>query len=426
MLITPHKILRKQDKKKRTTMVAVVEAGGEDFLADRRFVSPQAEGILRRLSKCGTGAFGYELHGCEDCSRMFWKGKRCKAGFCPDCGIKRSEDWRKRQEERLLPVPYDQVVIGLPNQLRVLCQENRRVLLNLHMRCSADAIQKHASSKSMYDALPSITQVLHTSDRRMRPYVHTHHLVSRGGWDSEEENFICSDAQDCPLDQALMRRLYLKQMTRTLKRLKRKGELTFNFDQNQALADEPFWKDFLLQLEDAEVYIHSTPCEGGPRQTLAYLARSQQQGVFAHIRLDRLDGTRLAWSYMNKKGGWTQCIDNVRNFLRQLVRHILPKGFNRVRYYGLNSSKGQKNLRRAAALYKQDLEDGLSVPAVHPEPTLTQPKLKTACPYCKSDNTQLLDEFPVKRVRWELGAPVPTPPLLSTFSYRILQRRLEG
>ena len=119
---------------------------------------------------------------------------------------------------------------------------------------------------------------------------------------------------------------------------------------------------------------------------LAYLSRYTHRVAISNSRLISLD----------ERGVTFRCKDYRRNgperyqvmtldageFILRFLLHVLPKGFHRIRHYGLLASAGRKaNLLRARALLavpKPEADRGGTDNASLATPTDTRPR----CPCC--------------------------------------------
>jgi hypothetical protein len=109
---------------------------------------------------------------------------------------------------------------------------------------------------------------------------------------------------------------------------------------------------------------------GGPQQVLDYLGRYTHRVALSNDRLVSFDPTRVRFGYRDSRHGnrrTVMCLAPTE-FLRRFLLHVLPKGFTRIRHYGLLANRTQR-LKLAAA------RAALDVPAA-PPPTLQPEALR--------------------------------------------------
>ena len=152
---------------------------------------------VSRMLSCRTAKLGLHLFGCSNCPTVKVVPHSCKSVFCSSCGKVRTDQWCDELLSDLLEVPYRHLVFTLPWELRLLIQDNRRVLLNVLFRAAADAVLSLsgqgptprgrksqpwlAARRPSRRYLPGLIIVLHTfgSDLKWNP--HLHMIVTAGG-----------------------------------------------------------------------------------------------------------------------------------------------------------------------------------------------------------------------------------------------------
>jgi hypothetical protein len=112
----------------------------------------------------------------------------------------------------------------------------------------------------------------------------------------------------------------------------------------QALADPKRFAAWLRPLYAKDWVVHSKPPFGGPPQVLKYLARYTHRVAISNRRLLKLEAGRLTFRYQDYADAHqpkTMTLDAVE-FLRRFLQHVLPKGFMKIRHYGLLASRQRK------------------------------------------------------------------------------------
>src|SRR5439155_13302084 len=109
-----------------------------------------------------------------------------------------------------------------------------------------------------------------------------------------------------------------------------------------ASARAAWWK--ALYTRDWVVY--SKRPFGGPQQVLKYLARYTHRVAISNSRMEKLDEGRVTFRCKDyADGGRTKRLTlDAEEFLRRFVQHVLPRGFVKVRHYGLLAN-GQRQAR---------------------------------------------------------------------------------
>ena len=176
----------------------------------------------------------------------------------------------------------------------------------------------------------------------------------------------------------LFRRLFL---TRLLE-LHAAGRLNFYGD-NTSLSERRVFVHRVALLRKKNWVVYAKPPFAGPEAVLAYLARYTHRVAISNRRLISLDESGVTFRYKNyRRDGaarYGTMTLSTNEFIRRFLLHVLPKGFHRIRHYGLLASSGRKdNLARARQLLAMPPPTAPTEPVDQGEPPDTRPP----CPYC--------------------------------------------
>ena len=166
----------------------------------------------------------------------------------------------------------------------------------------------------------------------------------------------------------------------------REGQLQF-FGKHARLAERKAFATYLGPSRKVHWRVYCKPPFGGPKAVLAYLARYTHRVAISNHRLIASDHRGVTFRYKDYRadGSARHKIMTLAapEFIRRFLMHVLPKGFHRIRHYGLFASGvRQANLARAREL--------LAAPPRAPEPqtnTTSEPDdaeqlLLKPCPCC--------------------------------------------
>jgi hypothetical protein len=149
-----------------------------------------------------------------------------------------------------------------------------------------------------------------------------------------------------------------------------------------ALAEPSARAAWYAALYATDWVVYSKPPFGGPEQVLKYLARYTHRVAISNARLVELRDGRLTFRYKDYADHHRQKVMTLEavEFLRRFVQHVLPKGFVKVRHYGLLA-----NAQREARLRVcRRLLLVANVVAVVPASPVTpiEPARPRCCPAC--------------------------------------------
>ena len=140
-----------------------------------------------------------------------------------------------------------------------------------------------------------------------------------------------------------------------------------------------------FQLRDDGQYAESS--FAGPQAVLAYLARYTHRVAIANSRLLALDERGVTFRYKdyrrNGQARYRTMTLSAEEFIRRFLLHVLPKGFHRIRHYGLLASAGCKaNIARAKQLMAAPMP-AVDPPAAHDDADpQTTTDHRPPCPCC--------------------------------------------
>jgi hypothetical protein len=380
--------------KTRLELADVVRRFGPKYTAQYGpGMMPSQKKALSDIAACCTAELGGRLYRCDDCGDSFWRYHCCRNRACPKCHGTQTRQWLEKRQAELLPCDYFHAVVTVPAELHAILYRQQKVFYGLLMQVAADAMKELCAVQRHLGALPGMLAVLHTWNGRLGYHPHVHLLVTGGGitpdgqhWEPARGEFLVPVAL----------------LSRTVA-AKFRAALTAKAP--EALAGLPAgvwqreWVSFVKH------YGH------GNQAVLAYLSRYVFRTAISNARILGMDSTHVVFRWKDRKaGGWrSERLPGVE-FLRRFLQHVLPRGFHKVRYYGLWHASKRHQAQRAWALLMLDMPAETAPPRkladllaaleqlVHsPESVPSQdgedPSDRPPCPHCGSARTRLLGEY---------------------------------
>jgi hypothetical protein len=352
---------------------------------------------LRDLAQCRTAALGGHVERCLDCGHERPAYNSCRNRHCPKCQALSRARWLERESAYLLPVEYHHVVFTLPAGLAELALSNASVLYNLLMQSAAETLREVAANPKRLGAQIGVLMVLHTWGQNLHLHPHVHCVVSGGGLscnargapDASPRWVSCRPGFFLPV--RVLSRLFRGKFLAGLRALHAQGKLNL-----PALLATSF-AAWLSPLYAKDWVVYAKAPFGGPEQVLKYLARYTHRVAISNHRLVKMEHGRVTFRYRDYADSRKEKLLalSAEEFLRRFVQHVLPKGFMKIRHYGLLSSRHREACLRQARkllLPKLALQAGAS--------SAIEPAEPARCPECGS----------VRRVRGELLPRVPLSP----------------
>jgi hypothetical protein len=309
--------------------------------------------VMSAIVSCRTAALGGHVAACEDCGHTRIAYNSCRNRHCPKCQGAAARDWLAEREADLLPVPYFHLVFTLPAAIAAIAYQNKAVIYDLLFKASSEALLTIAADPKHLGARIGVTAVLHTWGSAMTHHPHLHMIVPGGGIALDQSKWVaCQPRFFLPVRvlSTLFRRLMLEKLAAA----QAAGKLQF-FGEGAHLAAADVFAAVLAPLKTTRWFVYSKRPFAGPQAVLAYLARYTHRVAISNRRLVALDADRVTFRYKDYRRNGQERYRTMTlvpgEFIRRFLLHVLPKGFHRIRHYGLFASAPRKaNIARAREL----------------------------------------------------------------------------
>ena len=293
----------------------------------RVVLAPEQAKVLRNVIACRTAALGGHLDTCDACGESWASYNACRDRHCPTCQGWLATKWTAERFERWLDTHHFHVVSTVPEELRPVALANRRLVYDLLFAAVSETLLELARDK--WDALPAITAVLHTWTRQMTYHPHVHCIVSGGGLSSDDRRWVpCKPDFLFPVRvmSALIRGKFMDGLVRAYD----KGQLHFA-GTSAHLADPDAFAALRRTLYNAEWVVYAKPPFGDFHELVRYLARYTHRVAISSSRLVSVDDDAV----VVRTHGEDTCRLHPDEFIRRFLLHVLPRGFRKIRHYGL-------------------------------------------------------------------------------------------
>jgi hypothetical protein len=280
---------------------------------------------------------GGHVEACTDCGHWRVAYNSCRNRHCPRCQGAAARTWLAEREADLLPVGYFHVVFTLPTEVADIALQNKAAVYGLLFQVASETMTTIAADPKHLGARIGITAVLHTWGSAMTHHPHIHMIVPGGGLSPDGSRWVSSrPAFLLPVRVLgkLFRRLFLTRLTA----LHDAGRLAF-YGSLAHLADRRAFLRYLAPVRKKRWVVYAKPPFAGPETVLAYLSRYTHRVAISNSRLLRFDEAGVTFRYKDyrRAGADQQQIMTLTadEFIRRFLLHVLPKGFHRIRHYGL-------------------------------------------------------------------------------------------
>jgi hypothetical protein len=380
--------------KTRIELADVVRRFGPQYTAQYGHgMMPSQKRALADIAACCTPELGGRLYRCDDCHDAFWRYHCCRNRACPKCHGTQTRQWLEKRQAELLPCDYFHAVVTVPSELHAVFRRHQKSMYGLLMQVAAQAVKELCAKKRYLGALPGMLAVLHTWNGQLGYHPHVHLLVTGGGitpdgqhWEPARGEFLVPVAL----------------LSRTVA-AKFHAALQAKVPAVLAGLPQDVWRREWVSF--VKHYGH------GNDAVLNYLSRYVFRTAISKARILGMNQTHVTFRWKDRKAGaWRiERLPGVE-FLRRFLQHVLPRGFHKVRYYGLWHPSQRAASARAWLLLI------LETPADTAEPLKLAELLELAgqptestdrafgdaadtepdvprCPHCGSSRTRLVGEY---------------------------------
>src|SRR5499427_8527481 len=293
---------------------------------------------MSAIETCRTAALGGYVARCEnpECAHTDIAYCSCRNRHCPKCQGSQALAWMEERKAELLEVPYFHIVFTLPAEIGAIAYQNKAVIYDLLFKAAADTMLTIAADPKHLGAKIGITAVLHTWGSAMTHHPHVHMIVTGGGVSPDGSHWIAS-RPDYLVPVEVLSALFRGRMLGMLIDAHAAGRLKF-FGKYQHLTTD--W------------FVYAKRPFAGPEQVLAYLSRYTHRVAISNSRLLSADVSGVTFTYKDYRIEGPERYKTMTlepgEFIRRFLMHVLPKGFHRIRHYGLLANGGTTRAEKLA------------------------------------------------------------------------------
>ncbi len=319
----------------------------------------------------------------------------------------------KARQADLLPVPYFHVVFTLPAEIGAIAYHNKAVIYDLLFKASSETMLRIAADPKHLGAKIGIVAVLHTWGSAMTHHPHVHMIVPGGGFSLDGTRWIATKP-DFLLPVLVLSQLFRRLMLEKIAAAHADGKLAFHGSLAH-FANARRFAAFLALLRKQRWFVYAKEPFDGPEHVLEYLSGYTHRVAISNSRLLETSDRTVTFRVKNYRADGlarhkTMTLD-AAEFIRRFLLHVLPKGFHRIRHYGLLATGTRaENVKRARALLdaaapRADAGDLVSKDAVATDDSADS--TLPPCPCCGS-RLLIIERFN----RGETPQHRPSPPQL--------------
>ena len=283
------------------------------------YITPEQYKAVNAIRVCRTTTLGIDTYVCPDCGEVRKISHSCKHRFCPSCGWRDTLKWAARMKEKMLRVPHRHVVMTLPHILLDLVKRNRKEMLNILMRTSAETLKDWMMHK--FGLKTGVIAVLHTYGETKQLHVHTHMIMSWGGIDNDGKIVIPEhDYVHIPS----ICKVFRYKFEHALIGLFDAGRLEHDFH------DRMEFMGFIKKVVNKKDWIvHLEQPIQMPEQVIQYVGRYSKRACLSEYKITAMDGENISFRYRDYKNSpdrrnpvEKELTLHYREFFPRLLQHL--------------------------------------------------------------------------------------------------------
>lgn len=306
------------------------------------------------IMQCKTGALGQNISICDDCGHLEAHNNSCKNRNCPCCQAVLKELWIDKRKSEVIDAPYFHVVFTIPSELNPLIYCNQTLLYSVLHKCVSKTLLELTASPKHLGATPGIIQIFHSHGAKLNFHPHIHCIVSGAGLTKEKQ--FKKGKSKFFIAESILGRKFRGKFLAMLDDAYKQNQLHFSSRCKQ-LQNAYEWNEFRDSLYKKDWIPHAKETFNGFGNAIDYLGRYTHRIAISNSRIKQVTDTEVTYEYKNYKTNQNELITITHlEFLRRFLMHILPKGFQKIRYYGfLNNRYKSINLKLISKLTGKQL-----------------------------------------------------------------------
>jgi len=304
-------------------------------------LSLQQAKVYRDILSCRTAELGGHALVCQECGHVEIHYNSCRNRHCPTCQGLTKAIWIDKRSKDILHAPYFHVVFTMPQELQSLIYQNQELLYNLMYQAVAQTLLELSQDPKYLGAQIGFFLLLHTWAQDLHYHPHIHAVVLAGGltknnqWRNSSKKFF--------IPVRVLSKKFRGKYLYYLKRYYRQNLLKF-YQDTQKYQQPKLFRNLVNQCYSHKWYSYTKETFSGPLAVVKYLGRYTHRIAIANSRIVAVDENTVTITVRDRKHKHQTkklTLTGVE-FVRRFLMHVLPKGFVKIRHYGLLANRNKK------------------------------------------------------------------------------------
>ena len=291
--------------------------------------------VFNALENCRTAALGGHVEECDECGEIRISYNSCRNRHCPKCQGSQRNMWISSRMSESLNCKYFHNVFTIPESLNYYCLHYPKEMYDILFKSSKETLECFGNDEKYLGAELGCIGILHTWGQKLDLHPHVHYIVPAGGIDKTGNWRHTRSDGNYLFPVKAMSMVYRGKFVALLKEFLQIKAIEFSDD----LRHDIYKKDWV---------VYAKRPFGGASQVIEYLGRYTHKIAISNHRIQNIDNGKIVFTYKDygDEGIVKTMTLSATEFLRRFCLHILPKGFRKIRHYGILSSRNKKKLRK--------------------------------------------------------------------------------
>lgn len=331
------------NKRHPLDVASILKEFGGSFLDKHKLCTDQAKAFMA-ISECRTATLGGHIKSCDQCDHNQIAYNSCRNRHCNKCQYTKQLVWVDKLKSSLPVCRYFHMVFTIPAELHKIFYINQRECYSLLFKAASSTLQKVSKNPQFLGAQTGAVAVLHTWGQSLTYHPHIHMLIPAGGlsedgmeWIRAGKKFFLPVKALSKVFRGVLWSLLEKQIVQDVVKLPE------DLPSVNALKKRIYAKNW---------NVYTKKSLAGPQSVVQYLGKYTHRVAISNSRLVAVKEGKVTfrWKDYRKKLQKQLMSLDVEEFIGRFMRHVLPSGFYKIRYYGLLATANKSKKQQCFAL----------------------------------------------------------------------------
>ena len=368
-------------------------------------MSSEQRRVMAAIEVCRTAVLGGHIERCDQCDYERNCFNSCRDRHCPKCQSLARAQWIEHRLAELLDCPYFHVVFTVPDEMAAIAYQNKEVVYDILFHTTAETLKTIGADPKHLGAEIGFFAVLHSWGQNLMFHPHLHCVVPGGGLSANGQRWVRCRARFF-LPVRVLSRLFRRLFLESLEKAFNSGKLQF-FAALEFLRDPHAFAERIAHAKQIDWVVYTKRPFAGPQQVLDYVGRYTHRVAISNNRLVDIDNGRVKFHWKDyRDNSQIKVMDlEADEFIRRFLLHVLPEGFQRIRYYGFLANRDR---RKKLALCRQLLgmqtsSQTTSIKDYRQHYQELTGRSLTLCPRCQKGHMVIVESLPPAICRVPVG-----------------------